>query len=234
MRIRSLPTASLLACLICLACITSAPAAQTAPKDPFARLFGYEALVAGQEDFPLHIKKYWLMVIKAERDAPCLQGATCLQQLDAVQWRNLAGKARTMDETELLRAVNAFCNKYPAGQDEKYGHRDRWPIPADLFDRRAGDAKAFALAKYFALRALNIPEEKLRIVLAYLPERKAAHAVLAAATNKGVFILDNDVRPLDLVLPQDNFLSRYIPLLMFNEKGRWTFGQNMEVLGVQR
>ena len=226
----------LLACLVCLSlCVLSVPAAMAAQPEPFARLFGVDAYIAEGQDFPLHIKKHWLKVLKAEKDAPCLQkNASRLPQPDASHWLNLTRQASTMDAMSRLRAVNAFFNKFPASTNqENFGDKDRWPSMEDFFNRRAGDRKAYALSKYFALRALGVPDDKLRIVLAHLPERKAPHAVLAVATDKGVFILDNDVQPLDLILPQEKFNARFIPLLMFNEKGRWIFRQNMDLLNAR-
>jgi predicted transglutaminase-like cysteine proteinase len=224
-----------LLCLLCLLVCVSFPvlpvrAAQQ--SDPFERLFGRQAFPAETQDFPIHIRKHWLRVLQVEKKSPCLQrNASCLPQADASQWLYLVRKAPTMNEMELLRAVNAFFNKFPSASDmENYGVEDYWPTPADFFSRRSGDCKAYTLSKYFALRALGMPDDKLRIVLAYLPERKTNHAMLAVAATRGVFILDNNVRPTDLLLPQENFTSRCIPLFMLNEKGRWTFRQDPELL----
>jgi predicted transglutaminase-like cysteine proteinase len=198
-----------------------------AQQDPFVRLFGYEAFAAGRHNFPAYIEKHWQRVLQAEQAKPCLQrDASCLPTVDASHWRHLADKAPSMDELSLLRTVNAFFNKYPLVSDmENYGVQDYWPTLADFFAKQAGDCKAYTLAKYFALRALGTPDSKLRIVVAHLPERKANHALLAVSTAKGVFILDDLVRPTDLILPQEKVKSRFIPLFMLNETGRWTFKQ---------
>jgi predicted transglutaminase-like cysteine proteinase len=136
-----------------------------------------------------------------------------------------------MDEMELLRAVTAFFNKFPSASDmENYGVEDRWPTLADFFSLRAGDCKAYTLSKYFALRVFGLKDDKLRIVLAHMPKRGANHALLAVNTTRGVYILDNNMRPRDLILPQEKLASQFIPLFMLNEKGRWTFRQNPELL----
>ena len=214
----------------CLACflllvglIPQASAKQQ--HDPFEQLFGRQAFPAGAKDFPLYIEQHWTRVLEAEQTAPCLQRNTsCLPPADAPQWLYLVGKAPAMDEMTLLRTVNAFFNKFPSASDmANYGVADRWPTLADVFSHRSGDCKAYTLSKYFALRVLGVPEEKLRIVLVHLPKRKANHAMIAVNTAKGVFVLDNNTRPLDLILPQATFASQCIPLFMLNEKGRWTF-----------
>jgi predicted transglutaminase-like cysteine proteinase len=225
-----------LLCLLVCASLPVLPARAAQQGAPFEQLFGRQAFAAGTQDFPLHIRKHWLRLLQTEQRNPCLQrDASCLPQADAPQWLYLVRKAPAMKEMELLRAVNAFFNKFPSAQDvESYGVNDRWPTPADFAGRRSGDRKAYALSKYFALRALGMRDDALRIVLAHLPERKATHALLAVATAGGVFILDNAVRPIDLILPQEHFASRCIPLVMFNEKGRWTFRQDMALLGAPK
>ena len=207
-------------------------AARAEQPDPFERLFGYQAVPAGPKDFPVYLEKHWTRVLKEEKNTPCLQHtASCLPSADAPHWLYLAGKAPAMDEMTQLRTVSAFFNKFPSASDrENYGVEDHWPTLAEFFSRRSGDCKAYTLAKYFALRALGTSDDKLRIVMVHIPARKANHAMLAVDTAKGVFILDNNIRPLDLILPQEKLSSQFIPLFMINEKGRWTFNQDIALL----
>jgi len=222
--------------LFCLACLLFSgaffPAGAGQEQEPFSQFLGYSAFPAGRNDFPLYIEQSWDRVFQAERDTPCLQRTTsCLPPADAPQWVYLASKAPAMEEMELLRSVNAFFNKFPSASDmDNYGMEDHWPTLADVFSHRSGDCKAYTLSKYFALRALGLPDDKLRIVLVHLPKRGANHAVLAVDTAKGVFILDNNTRPLDLILPEEKFSTQFIPLFMLNEKGRWTFRQSPALL----
>ena len=220
----------LVCCALLLALCPAAQAAQS--PDPFERLFGCRAFPAKPKDFPAYLEHNWTRVLTAEQTEPCLQRAeSCLPPADAPQWLYLVGKAPAMDEMTLLRTVTAFFNKFPSASDmTNYGVEDRWPTLADFFSRRSGDCKAYTLSKYFALRVLGLKDEKLRIVLVHMPKRKVNHAVLAVDTAKGVFILDNNTRPIDLILPQEKFTSQFIPLFMLNEKGRWTFRQNPELL----
>jgi predicted transglutaminase-like cysteine proteinase len=224
----------LVCCLVCVLLLHAPfPHAWAAQQhDPFERLFGHTAFPAAPEDFPVYIEQHWTKVLQTEQTSPCLQRNTsCLPPADAPQWLYLARKAPTMDEMTLLRTVTAFFNKFPSASDlANYGVDDRWPTLADFFSHRSGDCKAYTLSKYFALRALGLQDDQLRIVLVHLPKRKANHAMLAVSTAKGVFILDNNTRPLDLILPQDKFSSQCIPLFMLNEKGRWTFRPDTELL----
>ena len=102
---------------------------------------------------------------------------------------------------------------------------------ADFSSRGSGDCKAYTLSKDFALRALGMDDDRLRIVLVHLPKRGVDHAVLAVATTKGVMILDSI---LHLVLPQEKFRSEYLPLFMLNASGRWTFRSDMYMEEVRR
>ena len=219
----------LTALCLALACACMAGAAQ---QDPFESLFGHKAFPAGAKDFPRYIEKHWTRVLKAEQDKPCLQrDASCLEAPDAAQWIYLASKAPSMDELTLLRSVNSFFNKFPNSSDmENYGVADHWPTMAEFLQRRSGDCKAYTLSKYFALRAFGVPDDKLRIVMTHQPAYKVNHAVLAVATAKGVFILDDLVRPIDLIRPQETLRSEYIPLFMLNETGHWTFKPKTELL----
>jgi predicted transglutaminase-like cysteine proteinase len=227
-----------LLCLLFFLCVPFAvlPVQAAQQHDPFEQLFGHTAFPASTQEFPLHLRKHWLRVLQAEQKKPCLQhNASCLPSADAPHWLYLADKAPAMDEMDLLRTVNAFFNKFPTASNvENYGVDDRWPTPSDFLHRRSVDCKAYALTKYFALRTLGMQDNKLRIVLVHVPERRANHSVLAVATAKGVFVLDNSTRPADLILPQEQLASRFIPLFMFTEKGRWTFRQDPELWRVKK
>ena len=233
-------TAAKRMCLACLVCLLSLSAlfipSQAAQRhDPFERLFGHWAFIAKRRDVPANIEKNWRRVLHVEHDSPCLlRNTSCLPSGDAPQWLNLVDKAPAMDELDLLRAVNGFFNNYPYATDmENYGVEDRWATLADFSSRRSGDCKAYAVAKYFALRALGVPDEKLRIVLVHLAGRGINHAVLAVDTSKGVFVLDGNAQPKDLIVPQDKCGALFIPLYMLNAKGRWTFRPHKELLNAK-
>ena len=217
-------------CLVCL--LLPLPLVQAEQRDPFASLFGHTAFRAHPGDIPLKLERNWRKVLKAEQDAPSLRRDTShLLPPDAPHWLYLADKAPAMDEMRLLCTVNAFFNKFRYASDmENYGVKDQWHSPAKFFSRRAGDCKAYTLAKYFALRALGMQDDKLRIVLVHLPRRKLFHSMLAVDTANGVFILDNLTRPIDTILPHNKFSAECIPLFMFNEKGRWTFRQDLQAM----
>lgn len=230
--VRRLYPLSLSACMVCFVLFLCLPVQAAQQRESFEQLFGCQAYPATLRDFPVYLEKHWSRVLKAEQDHPCLQRTTsCLQPVDAPQWLYLAAKTPSMNETDLLRTVNAFFNKFsPASDQENYGVADYWPTLAEFFSHRSGDCKAYTLAKYFALRALGMPDDKLRIVLVYRKKNNTNHSVVAVDTARGIFILDNSARPSDLILPQGKYRAQFIPLFMFNEKGRWTFNQDLKLL----
>jgi predicted transglutaminase-like cysteine proteinase len=215
-------TALFLASFLLLLLFDPARAART----PFERLFGREPLPATAQNFPADVERQWRRVLEAETREPSLGlKSSRLPAPHASHWLYFAGKASRMEETELLRGVNAFFNRFPPASDEKnYGMKEHWASPAEFFRHRSGDCEDYVLAKYFTLRLFGLPDDSLRIVLGYDERGKQHHAVLAVRTKKGVYILDNNVRPGELILPQEKYLSRFTPLYMLNAGGRWTFG----------
>ena len=205
-----------------------ATAPKAAGQEVFASLFGHATLPATSKDFPVNVEEQWQRVLAEELASPSLElHSSRLPPVDARHWLYFVSKAKAMDETGLLRGVNAFFNKYQGVSDQKnYQQDEYWAGPAEFFARGAGDCEEYALAKYFALRALGIADEKMRILLVYDVKNKANHALLAVAISRGVYILDNNVRPKELILPQNKFVSVFVPLYALNASGRWTFAKN--------
>ncbi len=87
--------------------------------------------------------------------------------------------------------VHARLNRRPYVADAaNYGHADYWAAPSE-FLAAGGDCEDFAIAKYFALRALGVDAKDLRVVLVHDRKRNVNHAVLAIALEGRVLVLDN-------------------------------------------
>ena len=54
------------------------------------------------------------------------------------------------------------------------------------FFTRGGDCEDFAIAKYTALRALGVPEERLRVAIVHDDEKNLPHAILVVYTDNAV------------------------------------------------
>jgi predicted transglutaminase-like cysteine proteinase len=139
-------------------------------------------------------------------------------------WRGMieSPKNKALDEPAKLRVVNDFVALTPFYCDPvMWCQEDYWAKPLEFLSNDGGDCEDFAIAKYYALRALGVPDSKLRIV--YANYRKGAvagaHMVLAyyASPDGDPLILDNlhpDVVP-GSVRPE------LTPVFSFNTEGLW-------------
>lgn len=104
-----------------------------------------------------------------------------------------------------------------------WGRTDHWATPGELAATGQGDCEDLAIAKYFALRAAGVPDDRLRLAYAHLRigdshEVVRAHMVLAyLPPGAEALILDSllvEVRPVSRRPDLDVLLS-------FNAEGIW-------------
>jgi predicted transglutaminase-like cysteine proteinase len=137
---------------------------------------------------------------------------------------DLVGRARGLPAERQIDAVNDFVNQRLQWVDDAtlWGKVDHWASPLELLTKGAGDCEDLAMAKYFALVALGIPEAQLRLVYvrAQLDGRPQAHMVLAwyAQGSADPWILDN-LNPRRLRASGRADLQ---PVFSFNAAGLWT------------
>ena len=138
-------------------------------------------------------------------------------------WRDILinPKYKRLSEEDKLRLVNDFMNLTQFVNDLKHwGKEDYWATPIEFLSTDGGDCEDFAIAKYFTLRALGVPDDKLRIT--YVKEiviYNEAHMVLAyfPAPDAEPLVLDN-INPTLLPASRRNDL---IPVYSFNGSGLW-------------
>ncbi len=132
-------------------------------------------------------------------------------------WQAMIRENAGVSQIDQLHAVNGFVNKWRYRTDDNnYGKSDYWASPAEFFSR-SGDCEDYAITKYVTLRQMGFAADELRIAVVKDVVRDLAHAVLAAYTDDGVFILDNvnsEVRPQAQV-------TEYAPYYSVNEQARW-------------
>lgn len=153
-------------------------------------------------------------------------GAHAVQAVQA--WQDMMHMAKTMSEQDKIQRVNEFFNRrIQFGEDQAiWGENDYWATPLELMGRGAGDCEDFSIAKYFSLRDLGVPEERLRIT--YVRARiggprsdvMQAHMILGYYEDPlgEPLILDNlitEVRPASR-------RSDLTPVFSFNGEGVWT------------
>ena len=113
-------------------------------------------------------------------------------------WFSLMHSAAKLNEMEKLQRVNNFFNRIPNEDDSTHwGEQDYWATPIELLASNGGDCEDFALAKYFTLRELGVPDERLRLTYAKAYLRQTgqiqSHMVLTyyRAPGDEPLVLDN-------------------------------------------
>ncbi len=118
----------------------------------------------------------------------------------------------------MAEKVNALMNKQRYILDNRnWGKSDYWATPVE-FLTSGGDCEDFAIAKYVALRALGVGEERLRIAIVHDKVKNIPHAVLVVYTSEGAVVLDNQNKE---VLSADSLRTRYRPIFSINREFWW-------------
>ena len=129
----------------------------------------------------------------------------------------------TLTPPQRVRAVNDYVNRQLEWREDAqvWGQTDYWASPLELFAKAAGDCEDLAMAKYFALLAMGLPESSLRLVYvrAQYQGRPQAHMVLAWYPNAqdAPWILDN----IDPELKRAPERPDLAPVFSFNAEGLW-------------
>lgn len=124
------------------------------------------------------------------------------------------------NEHDKLVSTNRFFNQLRFTTDKKlWGQSNYWATPIEFIGANAGDCEDFALAKYFSLLAIGIPDNKLRIVMVKSLTLNQYHMVVAyyATPTSEPLILDN----IDGRIKKANNRKDLIPVYSFNGKQLW-------------
>lgn len=113
--------------------------------------------------------------------------------------------------------VNDLINQsqYIIDQDN-YGISDYWATPIEFF-QNGGDCEDFAIAKYAALRALGVPEERLRLAIVQDLQKDIPHAILIVYTDQGSYVLDNQIK----TVMESSDIAHYKPIFSINRDAWW-------------
>ncbi len=134
-------------------------------------------------------------------------------------WDELMQSSSGLAETEKLKLVNSFFNRQFRFSDDSRNWRqtDYWATPVEALIKGAGDCEDYSIAKYFTLRRLGVPSEKLRITYVKALQYNQAHMVLTyyASPTATPLVLDNligEIRPASL-------RKDLLPVYAFNAEG---------------
>lgn len=118
----------------------------------------------------------------------------------------------------MAEGVNKLMNKQKYILDsQNWGKSDYWATPVE-FLTRGGDCEDYAIAKYVALRALGVGEERMRIAIVHDNLKNIPHAILIVYSSEGALVLDNQNQD---VLKADSLKSRYRPIFSINRTAWW-------------
>jgi predicted transglutaminase-like cysteine proteinase len=139
-----------------------------------------------------------------------------------VSWEELIYKDKSQSDLEKLEKANHFFNSRIVfvSDIDLWGVQDYWATPIEFLCKKAGDCEDFAIAKYFTLKAMGVPEEKLNISYVKALQYNIAHMVLTYYSAPGAepLVLDNLVDDISLASKRTDLL----PVFSFNGAGLWT------------
>lgn len=118
---------------------------------------------------------------------------------------------------QMVTTVNDIVNRVRYVNDiNLYGKSDYWATPIEFFNN-GGDCEDYAIAKYTALRALGVPEERLRVLIVQDLQKNIPHAILIVYTDAGAVMLDNQIK----TVTSTDRVSHYKPIFSINRQGWW-------------
>ncbi len=135
-------------------------------------------------------------------------------------WLALIESLRGRPVSGQLHAVNDFFNRLSFRDDQAlWGLRDYWATPYEMLAVQGGDCEDFAIAKYFTLKALGVPESRLKLVYVKALRLDQAHMVLTYAHDAQAEprVLDN----LTAEIKNASQRTDLYPIYSFNGEGLW-------------
>ena len=182
-------------------------------------LFRYRALpqASGIETFG-----QWVRVLERHLTEDVPEGSceeTRFNRCHLQRWQAFLEAQRDRPVMEQIVAVNRYANRLPYVLDiDNYGVEDYWAIAKEFLDR-GGDCEDYAITKFFSLKWLGFPVDRLRIVVLQDTNLRVPHAVLTVDMNGRHLILDNQI---DQVVTDDEIVH-YVPVYSINEEGWWMY-----------
>jgi len=137
------------------------------------------------------------------------------------RWLKLLKSGQGNSEWNQLNKVNTFVNRHVNYENDLplWGKKDYWASPVETLGRGKGDCEDFAIAKFFSLVALGVPEEKLRLMYVRQLTVNEPHMVLIYFEEPGSMplVLDN----YDKRIKPASARRDLRPIYSFNGNGLW-------------
>lgn len=136
-------------------------------------------------------------------------------------WAETYRKAAWATRPKQIMYVNHFFNRFDYGEDiDVWGVRDYWPTPREFMEKKIGDCKAIAIAKYYALITLGVSMNDMYMVTVNDPTapKGAYHLVLVVFDGQDQYVLDMDP---NRGASKNSAYRKYKVFDYFNETGSW-------------
>lgn len=184
------------------------------------------------------------LAVGAVPDTDTLQATYIKQwpQADLIKfraWRELLASAADLPIDERLMRVNQFFNRTIVFADDVavWGQADYWATPFETMGRGSGDCEDFVIAKFFTLKLMGVPVDKLRLIYVYArtgtgaATPRQAHMVLAfyATPDAEPLVLDNLLGDVRLASRRPDLT----PVFSFNTQGIFAGTSNTVVAPAQ-
>lgn len=183
--------------------------------DHFTQVAYYPGLFGSDEERSTNLKPFtkWTgMFDRFERD---LQRTSSKSELQ--NWVGKLSQFKGQSLKKMADGVNRMMNEVKYVPDSKnWGQSDYWETPVE-FMARGGDCEDYAISKYVALRALGVPEDRMRVAIVHDMQKNIPHAVLVVYTEDGTVVLDNQNK----TLVDGEKLQRYRPIFSINRQAWW-------------
>ena len=143
-------------------------------------------------------------------------------------WDELIKSSGNLAEKDKLTAVNRFFNRQVRFTNDiaLWRVNDYWATPVEMLVKGAGDCEDYSIGKYFTLRRLGVPADKLRITYVKALNYNQAHMVLTYYASPGAepLVLDNLINDIKPASQRRDLL----PVYAFNAEGLYLAGSNVK------
>lgn len=191
-----------------LACLVALPAAAQ-PRPSF-----WDSRETERDNIDL-FKKFTGMVARhiaerVTRAEGCL--VTRFSPCHWKDWLSTIASLKGKPAQEQLDRVQRYVNRHTYVPDMQ----DFWETPGEFFEFN-GDCEDYAIAKYWSLRLIGWPVEKLRLVVLQDLNLNIAHAVLIVYLDDKIMLLDNQINQVVDVSTVRHYRAYY----SINEQHWW-------------
>ncbi len=185
------------------------------PTTDFTKVAAYPALFGSHEKKSVSLKAFTKWTSMFERFDRSMTSSSSHRMMQ--QWKENLSGFQNLPLRDMADEVNALMNQKKYKSDRKnWGKSDYWATPVEFY-KNGGDCEDYAIAKYTALRALGVPDNRLRLAIVHDKIKNIPHAVLVVYTDQGAYILDNQVKQMRSASRVD----RYRPIFSINRQAWW-------------